>query len=72
MCESLDYPLFYQAMEENGTSCAEENYHYRDKYQNKLGRPKDDEFISTDQERAKKSGLLKIEYSREHISDHLG
>ena len=36
-------------------------YQYRDKYQNKLGRPEDDEYIFTDQEWAKKSGLLKDE-----------
>lgn len=36
-------------------------YQYRDKYQNKLGTPEDDEYISTDQKWAKKSGLLKDE-----------
>ena len=34
---------------------------YRNKYLNKLGRPEDDEYISTDQKWAKKSGLLKDE-----------
>ena len=34
---------------------------YRDKYLKKLGRPEDDEYISTDQKWAKKSGLLKDE-----------
>lgn len=32
---------------------------YRDKYLKKLGRPEEDEYISTDQQWAKKSGLLK-------------
>ena len=42
-------------------SAANVYYQYRDKYQNKLGRPEEDEYISTDQEWAKKSGLLKNE-----------
>ena len=34
-------------------------YDYKDKYFDKLGRPEDDEYISTDQKWAAKSGLLK-------------
>ncbi len=34
---------------------------YRDRYLNKLGRPEEDEYITTDQKWAKKSGLLKDE-----------
>lgn len=34
---------------------------YRDKYLDKLGRPEEDEYISTDQKWAEKSGLLKDE-----------
>lgn len=36
-------------------------YQYRDKYLNKLGRLEEDEYITTDQKWAKKSGLLKNE-----------
>lgn len=36
---------------------------YRDKYMSKLGRPEEDEYISTDQKWAAKSGLLKDEES---------
>ena len=34
---------------------------YRDKYQNRLGKPEEDEYITTDQKWAAKSGLLKDE-----------
>ena len=34
---------------------------YRDKYQNRLGKPEEDEYIITDQKWAAKSGLLKDE-----------